>query len=55
MRYSNMKDEVVPSDISPKLRGDHCVVCFDHHDITQCGMFNEMLPVQRQQLAGEKH
>ena len=52
---SNMKDEVVPSDIPPKLRGDHCVVFLDHHDITQCGMFNEMLPVQRQQLAREKH
>ena len=52
---SSMKDEVVPSDISPKLRGDHCAVCLDYHDITQCDMFKAMLPVQRQQLARDKH
>ena len=51
---SSMKDEVVPSDISPKLRGDQCAVCLDYHDITQCDMFKAMLPVQRQQLARQK-
>ena len=52
---SSKKGEVVPSDVSPKLRCDQCAVCLDHHDITQCGMFKAMLPVQRRQLARQKH
>ena len=51
---SRMNYEVVPCDISHKLRGGQCVACLDYHDITQCGRFKAMLPVQRQQFAREK-
>ena len=44
-----MNDEV--EVISPKLRGDQCEVCRDHHDITQSGIFKAMLPVQLGTLA----